>query len=50
MEENNQKRVVAPVVAEDDSSLDLCLRPRALTEYIGQTEIKQNLDIFLSSF
>jgi Holliday junction DNA helicase RuvB len=49
MDENKSKRVVGANGVEDDSSLDLCLRPRALAEYIGQTDIKQNLDIFLSA-
>jgi Holliday junction DNA helicase RuvB len=49
MEENKENRVVGASGQDDDTSLDVCLRPRALKEYIGQTEIKQNLDIFLNA-
>lgn len=33
----------------DDSSLDLCLRPRVWNDYIGQDNIKQNLSIILKA-
>ncbi|MFH0814939.1 MAG: Holliday junction branch migration DNA helicase RuvB [Candidatus Falkowbacteria bacterium] len=48
-EKKQQNRVIETAAVNDDSSLDLCLRPKALDEYIGQTEIKQNLNIFLGA-
>lgn len=33
----------------EDSALDLTLRPKFLSEYIGQTKIKQNLEIFMAA-
>lgn len=35
--------------APDSSKLDLTLRPQTLSEYIGQHEIKRNLDIFMKA-
>ncbi|MBI5254714.1 Holliday junction branch migration DNA helicase RuvB [Candidatus Falkowbacteria bacterium] len=49
MAEEKQNRIVETSASNDDSSLDLCLRPKVLDEYIGQTEIKQNLNIFLGA-
>lgn len=38
-----------PKNQEEDSALDQTLRPSRLTEYIGQNQIKENLNIFLSA-
>lgn len=38
-----------PKNKEEDSALDQTLRPSRLTEYIGQNQIKENLDIFLTA-
>ena len=39
-----------PKNQDEDSELDQTLRPSRLTEYIGQNQIKENLNIFLSAF
>ena len=40
-------RMVAPAPLEEEVTLDSSLRPRTLHEYIGQTQVKDNLAILL---
>ena len=40
---------IAPEAAADDKTLDLTLRPKKISEFIGQKNIKNNLRIFLSA-
>ncbi len=42
-------RVVSPKLKAEDTSLDLSLRPKRLSEYIGQDKVKQNLRILLEA-
>ena len=42
-------RIVSPKTSDDESKFELSLRPKRLTEYIGQDKIKQNLDILLKA-
>ncbi|OIO48661.1 MAG: Holliday junction branch migration DNA helicase RuvB [Parcubacteria group bacterium CG_4_9_14_0_2_um_filter_41_8] len=35
------------VQSNEDNALDLSLRPKTLSEYIGQNKVKQNLEIFM---
>ena len=42
-------RVISPKPRSEDVSLDTSLRPRSLSEYIGQEKIKENLSIFISA-
>ncbi|MDP2709519.1 MAG: Holliday junction branch migration DNA helicase RuvB [bacterium] len=42
-------RVIAPEESADDQSLDLTLRPKKLSEFIGQDNIKENLRIFIGA-
>lgn len=46
---DTNERVIAPEEAADDKTLDLTLRPKKLTEFIGQDNIKRNLRIFLQA-
>lgn len=48
MQESARTVGPAPVAAEEVSS-ELTLRPRSLNEYIGQANVKQNLQILLSA-
>jgi Holliday junction DNA helicase RuvB len=50
-EEKSEKRLVSPeIVKEDDSALaELSLRPKTLSEYIGQDEVKKNLAVFIGA-
>lgn len=42
-------RVVNPLQQHSENTLELTLRPRRLAEYIGQEQIKNNLEIFLTA-
>jgi len=46
---DTNERVIAPEEAADDKTLDLTLRPKKLSEFIGQDNIKENLRIFLKA-
>lgn len=45
----DEPRFVSPQRREEDSEIDVALRPRSLTEYIGQTRVKENLAIFIEA-
>ncbi len=47
--EEAKTSVVAAVATEDDGVLDRTLRPRSLREFIGQTQLKDSLAIFLKA-
>src|SRR3989338_8577211 len=49
MTDDNNERIIAPEEAGDDKSLDLTLRPKRISEFIGQNNIKKNLKIFLEA-
>lgn len=42
-------RVVNPLQEHSENVLELTLRPRRLVDYIGQDQIKRNLEIFLTA-
>lgn len=42
-------RVISPKPKDEDTSLDLSLRPKRLDEYIGQDKVKQNLGILIEA-
>ena len=42
-------RLVSPVEAEDESGLDVNLRPGSLDEFVGQDKLKENLKIFITA-
>jgi len=45
-----QERIISSKVQnKEDNVLDLSLRPKTLSEYIGQNKIKQNLEIFMQA-
>jgi holliday junction DNA helicase RuvB len=41
--------VVTPFAAKEDEAFDRAVRPRRLTEYIGQPRVKAQLDIFITA-
>lgn len=47
MEENN--RIISSEELKDDGAFDLTLRPKRLTEFVGQENIKKNLQIFIKA-
>ena len=42
-------RIITPQTTEDDLFFDSTLRPRALSEYVGQEKAKNNLRIFIDA-
>jgi Holliday junction DNA helicase RuvB len=42
-------RLISPAAAGDDDRFDASLRPRTLSEYIGQNKAKDNLQIFIDA-
>jgi len=49
MEIEQKDRIITPQKANGDQALDLTLRPRDLTEYVGQDKIKDNLRIAIQA-
>src|ERR671922_442813 len=43
------KRVIAGSMVEEEASFELSLRPRVLAEYIGQQNVKDNLDVAIQA-
>ena len=41
------KRLVSPGASEDETSLDVNLRPGSLDEFVGQDKLKENMHIFI---
>lgn len=44
-----QERSVAPRLIEEDLALDRSLRPKRLSEYLGQTKVKESLAILIQA-
>lgn len=44
-----EDRLITAATSGDDNSFDLSLRPKVLTEYIGQSKAKQNLKVFIEA-
>ena len=48
-ENNEEQRVVAPEIEADEKTFDLTLRPKRLTEFVGQAGIKEQLGISIAA-
>lgn len=44
-----ESRIVTPEMTTADGDIDLSLRPKTLSEYIGQDKVKENLSIFIEA-
>ncbi|MBR3961507.1 MAG: AAA family ATPase, partial [Clostridia bacterium] len=44
-----ENRIVAPDFVADDSDVEFSLRPKSLSEYIGQEKAKENLSIYIKA-
>jgi Holliday junction DNA helicase RuvB len=42
-----QDRVIAPIGGRDDEVVDRAVRPKTLAEYVGQANVKTQMDIFI---
>ena len=49
MEIDNENRIVTTSELTGDSEIEYSLRPKRLTEYIGQTKAKENLKVFIDA-
>jgi Holliday junction DNA helicase RuvB len=43
------ERITSPSLSPDDAKSDALLRPRKLDEFVGQTELKDNLRVFIEA-
>jgi len=48
-EKSQEDRIISATEQKQDKNWDLSLRPQALTDYIGQEQVKANLDIVLQA-
>lgn len=44
-----ENRLVSPELTQTDSDIDYSLRPKTLSEYIGQDKVKENLSVFIEA-
>ena len=44
-----EERIVAPEYNDEDGAVELSLRPKRLSEYIGQTKVKENLSVYIEA-
>ncbi len=44
-----EERIIAPDVTSFDSDIETSLRPKILTDYIGQEKAKENLEIYIKA-
>jgi Holliday junction DNA helicase RuvB len=44
-----EERIISARMVEEDELVEFSLRPRYLHEYIGQTQVKENLQIFIEA-
>jgi len=44
-----QDRIITAAIREEDADIELSLRPRKLSEYIGQDKVKETIDIFIQA-
>ncbi len=47
--QNEAERLVAPAVGEEETALDVSLRPARLSDFVGQETIKRNLGISMEA-
>src|SRR5210317_2445459 len=44
-----EDRLITAIETDDDGTFDVSLRPRILTEYVGQSKVKENLKVFIGA-
>ena len=44
-----ENRIVAPENVAEDNDIEASLRPKTLSEYIGQEKVKENLTVFIEA-
>lgn len=46
---DHEERLVSPCLTEEDQGIEYSLRPRRLDEFVGQSEIKDSLGVFIEA-
>tara|TARA_R110001606_G_scaffold186629_2_gene334158 strand:+ start:2860 stop:3891 length:1032 start_codon:yes stop_codon:yes gene_type:complete len=46
---NEEDRLISPEISSNDRSLDRAIRPLSLADYIGQNEVKKQMEIFIGA-
>jgi Holliday junction DNA helicase RuvB len=46
---NDSKRLISPEARPDDTALDRAIRPRCLTDYVGQPAVREQMEIFIGA-
>lgn len=46
---NEEDRLLAPGISPNDQSLDRAIRPLSLQDYIGQSDVKKQMEIFIGA-
>ncbi len=49
MDKHIKNSLISPSIAEEESELEVTLRPAKLTDYVGQEKVKSNLAIFIEA-
>ena len=49
MDMDTENRIVTPDLSPEDTALEFSLRPRQLTDYIGQDKAKENLSVYIEA-
>ena len=44
-----EERIICPGLEEEDVNTEFSLRPKVLSEYIGQDKVKNNMQIFIDA-
>ncbi|MBQ6600770.1 MAG: Holliday junction branch migration DNA helicase RuvB, partial [Clostridia bacterium] len=44
-----EERIVAPDMTSLDNDIEVSLRPKVLTDYIGQEKAKENLEVYIKA-
>jgi holliday junction DNA helicase RuvB len=46
---NIEERVITPEQLNDDEAVDRAIRPKRLTDYIGQTAVREQMEVFIQA-
>lgn len=49
MDFDNNERIISPDLNQVDNEIEVSLRPKILTDYIGQEKVKENLKIYIEA-
>ena len=44
-----ESRMITPDFTSDDNDIEVSLRPKVLSDYIGQEKVKENLEVYIKA-